>query len=436
MVLDTTDLWTITLAVLCAVACAIPGTFLVLRRQSMLADAVSHTVLPGIVAAYLLSGSLRGWPVFLGAVGCGLVTALLSDWVQRSGRMAAGSALGVVFTALFALGLILVRLVPGLHLDVNCVLAGELEIAAFTLVPWLGLEVPPDLPGLLGVLLLDVAVIALLYKELKLVAFDPDLARTQGLPVWFLHGLTVALVAVTAVAAFRAVGVVMVVALVVVPAASAWLWCQRLLPLLLLSAGLAALAAVAGFFLALLPPVVEIHGRPLGETSMAAAVAVATGVLFAISHLFAPEQGLVARWWRRHRLRVQSRCEDVLGFLYRVEELPSERRPMPEHGLLRRALGVGRWALAQALAQGRRRGLVQTVAGQVALTEAGRAAAQRLVRAHRLWELYLQQHFGFAADHVHPTADRLEHLDDQVLAEQLRSDLGDPGTDPHGRAVP
>lgn len=243
------DIWIATTGVLTAVACSIPGVFLLLNRQSMLGDAISHAVLPGLAVAFFLSGSRDLVPLLTGAILAGVATILLSELIRQTGRVEPGAALGVVFTTLFAAGLVLVRLVADkVHLDPACVLYGSLELAVLD-----GNPVPPIVWRMAALMGLNLSLAFLFGKELQSVAFDERHATACGLPAKRLRiGLTM-VTAVTAVLAFESVGSILTIAMLIVPAATAFLVCRSVPGMLLVASLVAAAGALAGHLLAIGP---------------------------------------------------------------------------------------------------------------------------------------------------------------------------------------
>lgn len=294
----------VVLAGLVGVTCALLGNFLLLRKMSMMGDAISHAVLPGLAIAYLISGDRSSFSMFLGAVIAGLVTAALIQWLSRSGRVDEGAAMGIVFTSLFALGLLLiVQAADHVDLDANCVLYGALEFAALDRVTlfemwdgW-GVQVPPALLSLGAVAALNLGFVCLFFKELRLSSFDPALAATLGVPVNSIHYALMVLVALTAVAAFEAVGSILVIAMLIVPAAIAHLLTDRLVVMLVLSGCVAILAAITGHVGAIFVP--AMFG--FSGTSTAGMMAVMLGVFFFLACLLAPKRGILIRYCLRRR---------------------------------------------------------------------------------------------------------------------------------------
>lgn len=280
--------WIILTASLVGLSCGLVGVFLILRRMAMMADAISHTVLLGIVTAYLVTRELHGIHMLIGAVIAGLVTALLVQWFHQLG-VQQDASIGVVFTTLFAIGVILISTSVGnVHLDVQHALMGEI-----TFVPWNRIDLPllgeiPEAAFLLMIVLLIVLIsILAFYKEWKITSFDPAFAVSLGIPAAAMHYLFMGLVSVTAVASFDAVGAILVVAMLVTPAASAYLWTDRLIVMLALSGGFGVASAVIGYVIAVWL-----------DTSISASMAFATGILFVISFLFSPLHGLASKYMR------------------------------------------------------------------------------------------------------------------------------------------
>jgi manganese/zinc/iron transport system permease protein len=287
-------LWITVTGMLVAAACALPGTFLVLRRMSLIGDAISHAVLPGIVIAFLAGQTRHPLAMLAGAAAAGLLTVWLVEVLHRSRLVNEDTAVAVVFPTLFALGVLLIaRYARYVDLDTDCVLYGAIEQVPQTYLrndaPWLG----PEAVWVLGpVLLVNLAVVVLCYKELKVTTFDPALAQTLGIPPALFHYLLMVLVAVTTVAAFQAVGAILVVAFLIIPPATAYLLTDRLSVLLPLAVLLGMAAAAAGY------PVAQRLNCTTGGV-----MASLTGLVFLAVWLVAPRYGLLATLGRRWRQR-------------------------------------------------------------------------------------------------------------------------------------
>ncbi|MEM9237811.1 MAG: metal ABC transporter permease [Verrucomicrobiota bacterium] len=306
MIWTSFDTWIVITATLCAVSCALPGCFLVLRKMSMMGDAISHAVLPGLAVAFIVTGSRASIPMFLGAAVVGVLTALFTQWISRFGQVDRGAAMGIVFTTLFALGLVLiVQAADKVDLDPACVLYGAIELTPLDLVKLGSFEIPRAALVNAITLLLNLAIIVALFKELRLSAFDPSLSDTLGFSSNFLHYLLMTMVAVTTVAAFESVGSIIVIAMLIVPPAAALLLTRKLVPLLLISSLFAALSAGLGHFLAMsLPRLIGIE-----DTTTSGMIAFAAGLFFLFAWIVAPNDGLLARR-RRHTALADPLPED------------------------------------------------------------------------------------------------------------------------------
>lgn len=414
--------WIIATGAVTGAACAVLGAFLVLRRMSMMGDAISHSVLPGLAAAFLLTRSYSIGPLLLGAVVAGLLTTLLTQTLHRYARVPADASMGVVFTSMFALGVVLISYVTDVHFDKECVFEGKLEYTWLATVTVAGIEMPRAFAVGLATLAINAGVLTLLWKEMKLSAFDPALATTMGFPAGLLHHVLMTLVAVTAVASFEAVGSILVVAMLIVPAAAAHLLVDRLGAMVLLSAALGAASSLIGHFLA-----VRFAANTAGM------MAVAAGGIYTAAVAFSPRYGLASTVIRNTRLSLRVIRDDLLGLLFRLEELGTERRLTDAEA--RHAVGGGLLAWG-ALAGLRRLDLVARRDQALELTPHGRDAARKLVRAHRLWENYLVHVLGLPLDHVHEPAHRVEHFIDPAIEASLEAKLDDAAVDPHGRDIP
>ncbi|MBC3539807.1 metal ABC transporter permease [Rufibacter sediminis] len=279
--------WIILTGALVAVSCSLLGCFLILRRMAMVGDAISHAVLPGIVLAFLFSGSREVWTMLIGAAALGVACTFLIEFFHKKANVPADASIGVTFTWLFALGIILISVYAGkVDLDQDCVLYGE--IAYVPLDIWLteaGMNLGPRTVWVLGgVLVILLVFISLFYKQLYLTSFDPAFAAAIGISTSLWYYLLMGAVSLTTVAAFESVGAILVVALMVGPPATAYLLTDDLRKMLVISVGCGIIASAAGFYLAL-----WLNG------SVAGAISVIIGVQFMLAFVFSPSHGLVAR---------------------------------------------------------------------------------------------------------------------------------------------
>ncbi|MDF2723356.1 MAG: mntD [Paenibacillus sp.] len=290
--MNVNDMWILITGALVAAACGLLGSFLVLRRMAMIGDAISHAVLPGIVIAFLISGSRDSVWMMFGAAVIGLVTVFLIQMFHQSG-VQSDASIGVVFTALFSVGVLLVSLFASkVDLDLDCVLYGEIAFVSLDTVNWLGLDLPKAVWMIGSVLLLSGVVIGLFYKQFKLCAFDPAMAAAVGIPVGLFYYMLMSLVSVTTVASFESVGAILVVGMLIVPAATAYLLTERLSVMIAYSMLIGVISSVIGYFAA-----------SALDASIAGCIVSAAGVLFVLAFLFSPSHGVVRRMMRLRRSR-------------------------------------------------------------------------------------------------------------------------------------
>jgi len=440
------DNWIIVVGMLSATACALLGCFLVLRKMSMMGDAISHSVLPGLAGGFLVVLLIQdyGWwgnidprhPLVMlgGAAVVGLLTTLLTEWIHGLGRVDTGAAMGVVFTTLFAVGLILIDTATADHrvdLDPSCVLYGAIETTPLDTVTLLGMTMPRAAAVLGFVTAVNLLFIVVLFKELRISSFDPALATTLGVNAKLMHYLLMALVAVTTVASFEAIGSILVIAMLIAPAATAHLLTDRLGPMLIVAVVVGVVSAVVGHVVAItVPPLFGFR-----DMTTAGSIATVAGLLFAVVWLIAPRHGYLSRKWRQVALGLQIVREDVLGMLYRLEESTGQAVTV-ERSKLQAALDAPTWRLNRALAYLRRTKEIDAGRRGIGLTDRGRVAATSLLRSHRLWETYLADQMQLPVDHLHAPAERLEHVTTREMQAALDEAAAKPETDPQGKSIP
>ncbi len=356
-------------AAVVAAACALPGVYLVLRGMAMMSDAISHSILPGIVVAFFLVENLNSPLLIVGAALTGLLTVVLVELLTDTRLVKEDAAIGIVFPALFSLGVILIARYAGdVHLDLDAVLLGELAFAPFNRLEIAGHDLGPQgLYAMGAVGLLNLGFILLFYKELKLATFDAALATTLGFAPVALHYALMALVSVTAVAAFDAVGAILVVALIVGPPASARLLTDRLGLTLVLSVVLGVACAISGYWLA--------H---VLDASIAGSIATMVGGCFTACYLFAPTHGLVAQYLMRRERRWTFARKVLVIHLLQHEGLPEATRECRVDHLQEHLSWTASFA-RQVVAQAEDQALVRRGEGRLWLTPAGRALAQEAV---------------------------------------------------------
>ncbi len=390
-------------AVLVGVVCAIMGSFLLVKRWALLGDAISHAVLPGVAIAFLL-----GLPFFAGALVTGMLTALGIGFVERHTRLKQDAAMGLLFVSAFALGLAIISRIRS-PVDLFHVLFGNVLAVS-----------RGDLALTAASGLLVVGVIAFLYKELLMWAFDPIMAESVGLPVRLLHYVMLLLTSLTIVASLQAVGIVLVIAMLIAPPATAILLTDRFHRMVPLAAGIGVHAAVVGLYLSYYL-----------DVASGATMVLVSALLFGLAMALSPRRGLVSQALRRRRTAAEARATDYMKELFAH---PADQ-PVPPEALAGRL----RDSPARARAATRhlsRLGLVEAHGGGVRLTAEGRRQAAHAVRTHRLWERFLVDRAGVPWEEVHAAADRMEHESTRAVTEALASAVGPQATDPHGAPIP
>ena len=395
------------------------GCFTYLRKRALLGDALAHATLPGVCFAFMVTGTKHPLVLLAGAFVTGALGMASVNGIVRHTRIREDAALALTLSVFFGAGIVLLTRIQKSGVAAQAGLDRFLFGQAASLVQ-------ADVWLLGGVTVLLLAVVMLAFKEFQILAFDTPFAATLGWPVGVLELMLSALIVVSVTVGLQLVGVVLMAALLVTPAAAARYWTDRLPRMLMIAAAIGAFSGLAGAIVSLIAP-----RMPTGPwTVMAATLA------FFISLLAAPRRGMIARLLRQIRMRRRTSDENVLKTLYRLAEpagdfaAPRSGRALAERGPVpARELAATLGRLAQA-------GWVDRDGGEVRLTSAGRDRARRVVRLHRLWEVYLTERLHLAADHVHEDAENIEHILTPELERELESLLARPTFDPHRQPIP
>ena len=413
--------WTVGVAIVASLMCAWLGVWLVLQRVSMLGDAISHSVLPGLVGTFLLFGTRASLPMFLGAVVAGLLTVLLTRAISKASLLREDAAMGVVFTVLFALGVTLIhRYARQIDLDPGCVLYGLIEFVSLDTVPVAGVEVPRAMFTLIPALLVTTAFLLLFRKELALMAFDSPLAKALGFRPNGLYYALMVMVAVATVASFEAVGSILVIAMLIGPAATAQLLTRKLRSMFWISGICAVLASVFGYMLA-----VRLN------TSVAGMMSVVIGALYTGAVVFSPAGGVLHKSIERAKRRALIAREDILAAAYRLRETGSAATASAMRDLIGAA-----WFQPSAIDKLKSSGLLLESNGAFELTQTGTGAAAGLVRRHRLLEAFFVEQMQKGISDVHEEAHLAEHFLSKQGERDVQEVLGERDVDPHGKSIP
>ncbi len=400
-------------------AAALVGSFALLRRRALLGDMLSHAALPGIGVAFLIAGSRDLIHLSVGALGAGLLAVAAVAAIGRWTRTSADAAIGIVLSAFFGAGVVLLSVIQsdraGNQAGLNSYLFGEIASLQSR-----------DLWIISGVAVLLLGLVALFYKELKVLSFDYEFATAEGWPTFWLDLGVMSAIALVTVIGLPVCGVVLMAAMLITPAAAARFWASRLGPMLTVAVVLGAMSGAGGCLLAAPKltaalglqwlPLVSSRGTPPGPT-----IVLTGAALLVLSMLVAPERGLLGRWWRELRLRRRIGRDHLLRGLYELSEVAEGDRPWIARGKLLQFLHGGAWGNWLWLVRSRRAGHIESRGDQVRFTPAGLETAMQLVRAHRLWELYMLDDARRGVDQVHDRADEIEHLLPSEVVSRLES---------------
>ena len=398
---------------LVATVCGVIGCFVILRRMSFLGDALAHSMLAGVVAGYLFMQiffdvEADAPAMIVGSLIAGFVTVAMIGFVSKTARIKEDTAIGIIYTGIFALGGMLASLFSHrIHIDLVHFFMGQV-LAVSTVDLWT--------MALVTALVLGVVIV--FFRQLQMTSFDPVMAASIGIPVVAMNYLLTTCTSLVVVSAVQVVGMVLVVGLLITPAASAYLLCDQLCWMLGVSACLGVSSVVGGLYLS-----EWINVAP------GSAIVVFGTLQFLFILAIAPRYGMLASWRRRRAIIPQQVVEDILGCLRR-----SKDRPVPVTEIHEEVEGRA-IHIQQAVRSLMKQNLLKSSPNGLSLTESGNREARRLMRAHRIWETYLQ-HLGTPAEELHVQADRLEHVNDEQAVDYLDNKLGHPLLDPHGSEIP
>ncbi|MGC1482115.1 MAG: metal ABC transporter permease [Chthoniobacterales bacterium] len=406
-------------SMLLGICCGLMGAFLVVRKLALMGDALSHAVLPGVALGFLWNMSKDPVAIFVGATAAGLLGAGTVQLIRNTTRHKEDAALGFVLASFFGVGICLFTMIQNLPGGNK----SGLDKFMFGQAAALGTG---DVLLLAGVSLLAVGSIILFFKEYRLTSFDAGFARSVGIPVQFFHYSLMLLLAFAIVASLQAVGVVLVSAMLVIPAATAYLLTDRLGTMLLLAAFFGLCSGTTGAFLSFVG-----RNLPTGPFMVLAA-----GAVFTLALFLGPRHGILSRWWRQRSRSARIQRENTLKAIYHVLE---------DDGFTRETVAIQQLAerrretletTEEQLRAVRRSGAVTTSGDSVSFTPSGWQRACEIVRNHRLWELYLTNAADIAADHVHEDAEIIEHVLGEETVRRLEKRLNFARRDPHGKLIP
>lgn len=405
--------------ILMSVGTAVLGCFTFLRKKALIGDAIAHAVLPGVCLAFILSGEKNPLLLIIGAFITGWLSVLSVNFIKKNSRLKEDSAIGLVLSVFFGIGILLLTYIQHSGNAAQSGLDSFIFGKAASLVS-------SDVYIFGSVAIVLLVVVFFLYKEFTLISFDEHFAVSMGFPVKTLEIILTTLTVLAVVVGIQAIGVVLMAAMLITPAAAARFWTNKLPVMLMLASLFGILSGIGGAYISY-----NIPGMPTGPW-----IVLFISLIAILSFLVAPQKGLVYRWntRRAHKSRIME--ENILKAFYQlgeqdenffkertIQEL-SNKRGYPEPVL-------AKWCMILM-----KHGYLSLVNNKYTLTEEGRIKGQRVTKLHRLWEMYLTEYVNLAPDHVHDDAENIEHIITPELEKKLEEQLRYPDKDPHDSTIP
>lgn len=406
-------------AILLTASSAVVGTFTFLKKKALVGDAVAHSVLPGICLAFILSGTKNPIWMIIGAFLTGWISLMIIDHITTKSKIKEDTAIALILSVFFGIGILMLTNIQHSGNAAQTGLDSFLFGKAAALVG-------KDLIvfGIVAIVL--IVTVGLFFKELKLIAFDSNYAKALGLPVKALDLLLTSLTVLAVVTGIQAVGVVLMAAMLITPAAAARFWTNDVFKMTLIAAIMGGISGVSGAYVSYVAP-----AMPTGPW-----IVIIISAIAIISFFIAPKRGIFARNIQQRKLQRLIMDENLLKELYHLGEKDQD----PYRGRTVDEIIEERFfpkkTLKTALRRLRRQGFLEMKNGYWSYTEAGKIKGQRVVKLHRLWELYLSKYMKIAPDHVHEDAETVEHIITPELEAQLEKMLEYPEFDPHEEKIP
>lgn len=398
---------------------AVVGTFTFLKKKALVGDAVAHAVLPGICLAFMLSGTKNPLYILLGAFITGWLSLVIIDFIRAKSKLKEDTAIAIILSIFFGFGILLLTYIQHSGNAAQTGLSSFLFGKAAALVE-------DDLWLFSFVAIVLLLTVSLFFKELKLLAFDEHFAKAIGLPVKSLTLLLTTLTVLAVVTGIQAVGVVLMAAMLITPAAAARFWTDDTFKMTLLSAAFGAFSGLAGTYISYTAPTM-----PTGPW-----IVIIVSFIAVLSFFLAPKKGILARQLEQRRLQRTIMEENLLKEFFRL----GEKKGIAFQGYSKADLIKKRDFPEQLLHSGlrrlRKKGLMREDKGLWKATDIGWEKGKRIVKLHRLWELYLSTYLNIAPDHVHEDAETIEHIITPELEARLEQLLDYPDLDPHQSRIP
>ncbi len=402
--------------ILLGLGSAYVGTYSFLDKKALLGDAISHAVLPGICVGFILAGEKNSIYIVTGAFASGALATFLTSWLKKNTRLSEDAIIASILSIFFGFGIVLLTVIQK---SGNPEMAGLNQFIFGNAIA----IVEEDLYIYGGLALVIIAALTLFQKEFGLLVFNPDYGRAIGYPMNSIRLVFNVLMILAVVIGIQAIGVVLMAALLITPGAAARFWTDRLGTLLILAGIFSAISGVLGTYVSFVLP-----QMPTGPW-----VVVCLSLLALISFLFAPNKGVLSRYISRKAYLKKTHRDHLLKALYKGLEVEKKELSVEEiHELYPFQQKESDQSIKDLITDR----LIVKNQHALTLTPQGKSEAKRVVRLHRLWELYLNEYMNIAPDHVHDTAEKLEHILTPELEELLESRLNYPKLDPHQETIP
>ncbi|MEM6643673.1 MAG: iron chelate uptake ABC transporter family permease subunit [Bacteroidota bacterium] len=406
-------------SILLSVSSSVVGCFTFVQKKSLVGDVISHAVLPGICIAFLASGSKDPFFLIFGAFVTGWISIVAMEKITKNTKIKEDAATGLSLSIFFGIGIVLMTYIQQ---SGNAAQSG-LDTFLFGKAAAL---VGKDLIAFSIVATLALLVVMIFYKELKLISFDPQFAKVNGLPVRRLELLLTSITVLAVVTGIQAVGVVLMAAMLITPAAAARFWTDRFHKMIMLAGFFGAFSGISGAFVSFAAP-----GMPTGPWMV-----MILSVIALLSFFLAPNKGILIKLLRRISIQRQLLEENMLKAFYRIGENSGDHFERVSKGDLRLIRNFSSVQLKKGLGNLRRSGYIKEDQGLLLLTQEGFDKGRRITRLHRLWELYLTKYLRIAPDHVHEDAETIEHVITPEIEVRLEQLLNYPEADPHKTQIP
>jgi manganese/zinc/iron transport system permease protein len=406
-------------SVLLTASSAIVGTFTFLNKKSLAGDAIAHAVLPGICLGFILAGTKNPLALILGAFVTGWLSLIVVEFVTTKTRIKEDTAIGLVLSVFFGIGILMLTVIQKSGNAAQSGLDHFLFGKAASLVG-------SDLYTFSIVAIILVITVFLLFKEFGLLSFDKDYAKAIGLPVKRIQLVLTSLIVLAVVIGIQAVGVVLMAAILITPAAAARYWTDKITTMILLASIFGGLSGLAGAYISYTAP-----SMPTGPW-----IVIVISTIAFVSFFFAPKRGVLYRLARQNTIRKTINDENVLKVFYQIAEENKNFMVLRSLEEIIHRRSYEPVMLNKVMMRLVKQGYLEKIGNMWSLTEEGKTKAQRIVKIHRLWELYLTTHLKIAPDHVHDDAETIEHLLTPELEARLEEEMNFAKVDPHKSEIP